>query len=53
MSTSDRYERYAAWCKLLGVKPAEFDTWAREVGKITDFPAGYRETFFLQMRTAQ
>lgn len=36
LSNDHRYERYAAWCKMLGVKPAPKDAWAREVAKISE-----------------
>jgi hypothetical protein len=32
-----RYERYAAWCwKTLGIVPANFSIWLREIAKIPD-----------------
>jgi hypothetical protein len=47
MSAEQRYERYAAWCRILGVKPASIDTWRRETAKIceySDFPDGTART---------
>ena len=35
-SELDRYERYAAWCQLLNVKPASFETWRREAERIPE-----------------
>ncbi len=37
MSVELRYERYAAWCRMLGVSPAPFETWSREVAKVRDY----------------
>jgi hypothetical protein len=31
------YDRYTAWCRLLGIPPAPFDTWHRETAKIANF----------------
>jgi hypothetical protein len=31
-----RYERYKAYCLLLGVQPAEFSTWRYESSRIPD-----------------
>jgi hypothetical protein len=31
-----RYERYAAWCMILGMKAVTFEVWRREAAKIPD-----------------
>jgi hypothetical protein len=31
-----RYERYTAFCQLLDIDPASFDTWRRETAKISE-----------------
>jgi hypothetical protein len=37
MLTEDqRYERYKAWCQMLGVEPAGFYVWRSAVGKISE-----------------
>lgn len=39
MSALDRYERYRNWCHALRIDPAPFETWAREVAKISEVSA--------------
>jgi hypothetical protein len=36
MSVLDRYERYVTWCRLLGYRAADFDTWRREMARISE-----------------
>ena len=36
-SEIDRYETYCDWCENLLIVPAEFDTWKREQGSISEF----------------
>jgi hypothetical protein len=32
----ERYERYQVWCWILGVEPAPFECWKREVERIPE-----------------
>jgi hypothetical protein len=36
MSDADCYEKYAAWCHSLGIRPAAPEIWAQETRKIAD-----------------
>ncbi len=36
MTPADRYERYLAWCKILGAKPASFRVYLQEVAKVPE-----------------
>ena len=40
MSELSRYERYAAWCRILAIEPAAFHVWRRESLKIPDIRYG-------------
>lgn len=35
-SPARRYERYAAWCKRLGIEPASRSTWRGVLAKIPE-----------------
>ena len=40
MSDEKRYERYKAWCQMLGVPAADFQTWYFEAMKIPELRIG-------------
>jgi len=44
LTREQRYERYAAWCKMLGVEPASFDSWEYESKKIPEVHVSYSHT---------
>ena len=39
MSLAERYERYSLWCRALGVEPAPYVVWAKEIAKISEVSA--------------
>ena len=36
MSAPERYERYRVWCRSLGLDPATYEVWVREIAKISE-----------------
>jgi hypothetical protein len=36
LSVYKKYERYAAWCQMLGIVPAELEQWQKENARISE-----------------
>jgi hypothetical protein len=36
MSDPEAYEKYCSWCEYIGIVPAEYQTWKKTTGIISD-----------------
>jgi hypothetical protein len=36
MSDPEAYEKYCSWCEFIGIVPAEYQTWKKTTGIISD-----------------